>query len=89
MLSVTVTQPRFTRVEVARLIASRRREKQHRGSHGFTIEEATDPKNLGRFRLGVPVTDFAAKAEYDGLELAKKTYGDDAMKWLLFRVEKD
>lgn len=87
VLSVTVNEPRFTRWEVARLLASRRREKQPRGDHGYTIAEATDPANMGRFKLGMPVTDFAAKARAEGLELAKKTYGDDAMQWLLFQVE--
>lgn len=88
-MSVTVAEPRFTRGEVARLVASRRKERQQRGSHGFTIAEATDPANMGRFKLGVPATDFAAKAEAEGLELARKQYGDDAMRWLLFAVEKN
>lgn len=89
VLSVTVTEPRFTRWEVALLLASRRREEQPRGDHGYTLQEATDPANMGRFKLGTPTTDFAAKARAEGLEVAKKTYGDDAMRWLLFQVEKD
>lgn len=88
VVSVTVTEPRFTRGEVARLIASRRKERQQRGPHGFTLAEATDPANMGKFKLGMPVTDFAAKAEAEGLEIARKQYGDDALRWLLFSVEK-
>lgn len=87
-VSVSVTEPRFTRVEVARLIAARRKANEPRGEHGWPLSEATDKKNMGRFRLGEPVTDFAAKAEAEGIKSAKKKYGDDMMSYLRFRVEK-
>lgn len=87
-VSVSVTEPRFTRVEVARLIAAQRKAAERRGDHGWTLAEATDKNNMGRFRLSEPVTDFAAKAEAEGIEAAKKKYGDDMMRYLRFSVEK-
>lgn len=87
-VSVSVTEPRFTRTEVARLIAAQRKAAEPRGDHGWTLAEATDKKNMGRFKLSEPVTDFVMKAEAEGIEAAKKKYGDDMMRYLRFSVEK-
>lgn len=43
---------------------------------------------MGRFKLSDPVTDFVMKAEAEGIEAAKKKYGDDMMRYLRFSVEK-
>ena len=87
-VTVSVTEPRFTRVEVARLIAARRKANAPRGEHGHLLSEATDKKNMGRFKLSEPITDFAMKAEAEGIAAAKKKYGDDMMRYLRFSVEK-
>ena len=89
LLSVSFAEARFTPTEVGKLLAARRSGMEPRGSHGWKLSEATDPKNMGRFKLGVPTTDFAAKAEAEGLESARKRYGEQMMKYLLFRVEKN
>lgn len=49
----------FTPGEVASLLASRRAENARRGPHGYTIAEATDPANQGKFRVDLPLKDFA------------------------------
>lgn len=86
-VSVSVTESRFTRTEVARLIAARRKINENRGEHGWPISVATDKKNMGRFKLSEPIVDFASKAQIDGMEAAVKKYGEDMVKYLRFRVE--
>lgn len=85
---MSVTEPRFTRVEVARLIAAQRRAAEPVGAHGWKLSEATDKKNMGSFKLSEPVTDFASKAQVEGLDAAEKKYGEKMLRYLSFRVEK-
>lgn len=87
VLSVAVSEPRFTATDKAVLLASRRSEND-RGSHGMLMSEALDPANQYKFTVGPPVIDHAAAA----LEKAKKAYRD---RWpeadmgsMLWRVEK-
>ena len=88
VLSVTVTEPRFTPADVDILLASRRKEAEPRGEHGFTYAEATDPKNQGRFKVALPVRDFAQEALDAEREKYRKTYGDDYHRYaFLWRVE--
>lgn len=61
VVSVTVTEPRFTPHEVALLIASRRADSVPRGPHGLPLSQSTDPKNKGKFKVE-PITDFATEA---------------------------
>ena len=87
---MTVTEPRFTRAEVDVLLASRRKEREPRGSHGFTIAEATDPKNQYRFRApDQPVFDFAQIALDRSRDAYRKKWPDANMSAALFRVELD
>lgn len=51
------------------------------------MSDATDPKNMGRFKLSEPVVDFALKAQIEGMEGAKKKYGEKMLDYLSFRVE--
>lgn len=69
-MSVTVTESRFRHADVAILLESRRADAEPRGAHGFLMSEATDPKNRGRFKVGLPTTDFAQAA----LNIAQKKY---------------
>lgn len=87
---MTVTEPRFTRAEVDVLLASRRKEREPRGSHGFTIAEATDPANQYRFRApDAPVFDFAQIALDRARDAYRKKWPDANMSAALFRVELD
>lgn len=88
VLSVTTTEPRFTSKDKALLLAARRKALEPRGSHGFTVAEATDPKNFGKFKVGMPITDLALKAQSEARESWKQKYGDQGMEYLMFRVEK-
>lgn len=89
LLSVSVTQSRFTRGEVALLLASRRKDSEPRSSTGLLLSEATDPKNVGRFKVPEPITDLAAMAIHQAQEARRKKLGDAAgMEYLLWRVEK-
>lgn len=89
VVSVSKSESRFSRHEVALLLASRRAEREQRGSHGWPMSVATDPANQGKFFVGPPTLDFAAKAEIKARELAEKEYKDkEPMGALMFRVEK-
>ncbi|WP_157534372.1 hypothetical protein [Microbacterium sp. Leaf320] len=87
MISVSVTESRFTPLEVARLLASRRAEKAPRGSHGVLISDATDPKNKDAFTVPLPITDFAGKALRKTQDAYEKRWGKEAMHDTLWRVE--
>lgn len=89
MLSVTVQEPRFTPAEKALLLAARRQSLEPRGSHGFTIAEATDPKNFGKFTVPMPATDLAEMALSHAQAAWRQKNGDNAgMEYMLWRVEK-
>lgn len=84
---MTVSEPRFTRAEVDVLLASRRKEREPRGAHGFTIAEATDPKNAYRFVADeLPTFDLAQLALNKRREAYQKAYPDADMQSALFRV---
>lgn len=85
---MTATEPRFTRREVALLLASRRAEKIPRGRHGLTLQEATDRENEYAYTVPLPTTDFAAKAIADAQEKYRKDWPDAQLDALLWRVEK-
>lgn len=88
LLSVAVAAPRFTRHELALLLASRRAESAQRGSHGFLMSEATDPDNQYAFTVPLPTTDFAEKAIIDARKKYAKRWGDEALEGTLWRAEK-
>lgn len=75
VVSVAVTEPRFSRADVAVLLASRREDHAPRGSHGHKISESTDPAHQYVWSVEPPIVDFAAVA----LSKARKEYAD-AMK---------
>lgn len=88
VISVTVTQSRFSKAEVAILIASRRKEREPRGPHGWTISEATDPDNQFSFVVPNPITDHAQVAlSAKQAEWVKKHPNTDPST-RLWRVEK-
>lgn len=90
VLSVAVVEPRFTRAEVDVLLASRRKEREPRGPHGFTIAEATDPNVRGRIRVPLPTRDFIQQRIDKEKRSYEKTYGEHAeMGSLYFRAELD
>lgn len=82
-------EPRFTRADKAILLAARRQALEPRGPHGFTMAEATDKKNFGKFKVGQPITDLALKVQSEAREAWRTKYGADGMEYLMFRVEKD
>lgn len=88
MVSVTVTESRFTPFEKALLLASRRADNVPRGSHGILVSDATDPKIQDQW-VAEPVTDFAQKALNAEMEKWRNMYGDavdmDAMLWRVTR----
>lgn len=89
LLSVSFAEARFTPAEVGALLAARRAANEPRSRTGWKLAEATDKKNMGRFKLSDPLTDFALKAQVEGLEAAEKRYGEKMMSYLSFRVELD
>ncbi len=87
VLSVSATQSRFTPVEVARLLASRRAENAPRGSHGLLLSEATDPANKDAFTVPMPITDFASQRLRREQDAYQGRWGEDAMHDTLWRVQ--
>lgn len=87
LLSVSFAEARFTPAEVGALLAARRTANEPRSRTGWKLSEATDKKNMGRFKLSDPLTDFALKAQVEGMEAAEKKYGEQMLKYLSFRVE--
>lgn len=89
-MSVTVTEPRFTPREVDVLLASRRKEQEPRGAHGFTLAEATNPDVRGRIRVPLPTRDFIQQRIDKERRAYEKRYGEHAdMNSLYFRAELD
>lgn len=88
VVSATLTESRFTPVEVARLLASRRSERVKRGSHGRELSETTDPANQWAYRVPDPTVDFAEKALAAKQDEYLKRYPNAPRSALLWRVEK-
>lgn len=87
--AITVREPEFSDIDRKWLMDSWEAEQAPRGSHGWLMSEATDPANQGKFFVGPPTLDFAAKAEIEAREDAEKIYKDKIpMGALKFRVEK-
>lgn len=78
VLSVTVTQPRFTARERHLLLASRRVEKVLRGKHGIPLDEAMDPANQFAFEVPVPPpVDWAQRKLNEAQDRWRKDHPDD------------
>ncbi len=88
VLSVTVHEPRFTFEDKALLLVARRRALAPRGPHGWLMSEATDPKNVGKFRVDAPTTDLVAEAIGKAIEAWETKYGEGSAKYLLWGAEK-
>ncbi len=88
VLSVTVTEPRFTPEEKFLLLASRREDMRPRGGHGLLLSEATDPANADAYTVPLPLTDFAEKALSNAKKKYRDRWGADALDNLLWRVER-
>lgn len=87
--AITVREPEFSDMDRKWLMDSWLADQTPRGSHGWPIAEATDPANQGKFFVGPPAVDFAAKAEIEAHEEAEKIYkGKIPLGALKFRVEK-
>ena len=89
VLSVTVVEPRFTVQEKMLLLAARRKSLVRRGDHGIPLSVATDPKNRGKFRVPLPLTDFAEQALARERDRYRAQYGDQDVDSLLWSVELD
>jgi len=86
--SVTVREAEFSAWDRALLFESIEAERQPRGSHGWPISAATDPANMGRFKVSEPTTDFAAKALHDAQKAWRDQHGEQAgMDNLLWKVD--
>lgn len=88
LVAVTITESRFSRSEVALLLASRRSERAPRGQHGLLLSEATDPDNQFKFKVPAPITDHAQvalSAAKDAWVTKNKGTDPDTRLW---RVEK-
>lgn len=88
VLSVTITQPRFTPRERALLLASRRDEKAPRGAHGRLLSETTDPRNQFAYRVPPPTQDWAQRKINDVKAAYAKAHPGIDMDALLWRLEK-
>lgn len=88
VLSVTVTEPRFTPEDVAILLASKRADSERRGAHGHLLSEATDERNRGKWRVPLPTADYAAQELHRQQKAYQAQYGKNTdMDALLWRVE--
>lgn len=72
LVSVTVTEPRFTRAEKALLIASARADRAPRGPHGILLAEAMDARNQFAFEASDPAMDWAQKTLNEATEAYRK-----------------
>lgn len=86
MLSVTVSQSRFTPEAVEVLLASRRLE-QATNEHGVLYAEAMDPANQFRFKA-VHRTDWSAEAVRRAQSLHRAENPDADLSSLRWGVEK-
>jgi hypothetical protein len=81
---VTVTEPRFSTADKEALIASRRAENEPRGSHGWTLREATDP-NI-EWTVTKPKRDRAAQKLHAAQERYRKQYPHEDHSAFLWNV---
>lgn len=88
VVSVTVTESRFSPDDKALLLAARRARDVPRDSNGVLLADAIDPANQFRFEVPPPTTNFAKKALDDAQSAWEKEYGDRAgMGSLLWNVK--
>lgn len=88
VVSVTVTEPRFSPREVDLLIESRRQEKAPRGPHGHLLSTATDPDVQRRINVPLPRIDYVQRALLKAQERHRAEYGENAdYSGELWRVE--
>lgn len=66
---------------------ARRKSLEPRGAHGFTIAEATDRANLGKFSVPMPSTDLVSKALREAEESWKALHGENSTRDLIFHAE--
>lgn len=88
VVSVTVTESRFTPEERALLIASRRAEQVLIGEHGLPLSEAMDDKNQFAYEGTGPRTDWAQKAIDDRVKAYKAQHPDADTHALRFGVKR-
>lgn len=88
VLSITTSEPRFTRAEVALLIAARRADLAPRGSHGILLSEAMDPKNQFAWEATPPVMDWAKKTLGAAQDAYRKANPNADMNAVHIRVQK-
>lgn len=87
--AITVRESEYSHLDRRWLSDLLEQEQAERGSHGWLMSEATDPANQGKFFVGPPTVDFAAKAEIEGREEMEKMYkGKFPLGALKLRVEK-
>lgn len=88
MVSVTITEPRFSRADVELLLASRRAERAPRNPYGVLLSEATDPAMKGRWVIPNPSRDFPAQMLHARQAEYRKKYPDADHGSLLWRVDR-
>lgn len=80
VVSVTVTEPRFTVEDKAVLLASFRESRVLRNSLGIPLVEATDDANKKKYRVKVPPrADHAETALRNAQKAWSDEYKDDAL----------
>jgi len=87
VVSVTVTQSRFTPAAVETLLASRRLEHGY-NEHGIPYVEAMDPENQFKFKAVGPRTDWAVEAVNRAQSMYREANKDVDMSALRWGVEK-
>lgn len=86
VLSVAVSEPRFTVGEKDALLASRRAERAPRGPHGRLLAEATDPAHQYDWVVPKPTRDFAEAKRRAAIDAYRKKYPDTDHTSLLWSV---
>lgn len=81
---MTVTEPRFSTADKEALIASRRAENEPRGSHGWTLAEATDPKK--KWSVSKPKRDYVAQKLHAEQARYQKQYPHEDHSSLLWNA---
>lgn len=86
--TVTVSEPEFSPNDRYAILASRRLDARPRGAHGRLLSEATDQANEYRYKVDLPITDFAQRALNKAQKAYRDEFGDDAdMDSLLWDVD--
>ena len=89
VLSVTVSEPRFTVQDKVALLVSFREDRAPRSRTGVLLSEAMDPNNQFAFEVPPPATDWSLAAMNAAQDRYRSAWPDadmDSLMWSVKRV---